>query len=74
MEYGRRIAYASEIPATRLRQKEIQCRGPRLLPMKLEIGHVLFIDIVGYSKLLIAEHSDQIQELKESYAKENSFA
>ena len=35
---------------------------------------VLFIDIIGCSKLLIAEHSDQIQELKESYAKENSFA
>src|SRR5215471_3095987 len=31
----------------------------------LEIGHVLFIDIVGYSKLLIAEQSDQIQTLRE---------
>jgi adenylate cyclase len=30
-----------------------------------EIGHVLFIDIVGYSKLLINEQSDQIQELNE---------
>src|SRR5256885_11231348 len=30
-----------------------------------EIGHVLFIDIVGYSKLLINEQSEQIQELKE---------
>jgi class 3 adenylate cyclase len=33
--------------------------------MKLEIGHVLFIDIVGYSKLLITEQSDQLQKLKE---------
>ncbi|HWX15071.1 MAG TPA: adenylate/guanylate cyclase domain-containing protein [Chthoniobacterales bacterium] len=33
--------------------------------MKLEIGHVLFIDIVGYSKLLISEQSEQIQKLKE---------
>src|SRR5438128_8194019 len=33
--------------------------------VKLEIGHVLFIDIVGYSKLLINEQSDQIQKLKE---------
>ena len=32
--------------------------------VKLEIGHVLFIDIVGYSKLLINEQSDQIQKLK----------
>src|ERR1700736_2414840 len=32
---------------------------------KFEIGHVLFIDIVGYSKLLINEQSEQIQKLKE---------
>src|SRR5438445_13685273 len=32
--------------------------------LRLEIGHVLFIDIVGYSKLLINEQSDQIQTLK----------
>ena len=33
--------------------------------VKLEIGHVLFIDIVGYSKLLINEQSEQIQKLRE---------
>src|SRR6266852_2827326 len=33
--------------------------------VKFEIGHVLFIDIVGYSKLLINEQSDQIQKLNE---------
>jgi hypothetical protein len=33
--------------------------------VKLEIGHVLFIDIVGYSKLLINEQSEQLQRLKE---------
>src|SRR5262245_4445608 len=33
--------------------------------VKFEIGHVLFIDIVGYSKLLINEQSEQIQTLKE---------
>src|ERR1700720_818081 len=32
--------------------------------VKFEIGHVLFIDIVGYSKLLINEQSAQIQKLK----------
>src|SRR6186713_3239907 len=32
---------------------------------KFEIGHVLFIDIVGYSKLLINEQSEQIQTLKQ---------
>ena len=33
--------------------------------VKFEIGHVLFIDIVGYSKLLINEQSEQMQKLKE---------
>src|SRR6202022_113778 len=33
--------------------------------VKFEIGHVLFIDIVGYSKLLITEQSEQIQKLKD---------
>ncbi len=32
--------------------------------VKFEIGHVLFIDIVGYSKLLIHEQSEQLQKLK----------
>src|SRR5436853_5867536 len=35
--------------------------GPEV---KFEIGHVLFIDIVGYSKLLINEQSEQLQTLK----------
>jgi len=33
--------------------------------VKFKIGHVLFIDIVGYSKLLIHEQSEQLQNLKE---------
>src|SRR6516162_4254867 len=33
--------------------------------VKFEIGHVLFIDIVGYSKLLISEQSTQLEVLKE---------
>jgi len=33
--------------------------------VKFEIGHVLFIDIVGYSKLLINEQSEQIQKLRD---------
>jgi hypothetical protein len=28
--------------------------------LQLEIGHVLFIDIVGYSKLLIDEQREQL--------------
>src|SRR5437667_12668373 len=33
--------------------------------VKFEIVHVLFTDIVGYSKLLINEQSEQIQKLKQ---------
>ena len=33
--------------------------------VKLEIGHVLFIDIVGYSKLLITDQGERLQKLKE---------
>ncbi|MEY2539264.1 MAG: hypothetical protein QOG67_3004 [Verrucomicrobiota bacterium] len=33
--------------------------------VKFEIGHVLFIDIVGYSKGLINEQRDSLQKLKE---------
>jgi len=33
--------------------------------LKLEIGHVLYIDIVGYSKLSINEQSEQVQKLSD---------
>ena len=40
--------------------------SPEISPeVKFEIGHVLFIDIVGYSKLLINKQSEQIQTLRE---------
>ncbi len=32
--------------------------------VKLEIGHVLFVDIVGYSKLLITQQSEQLETLR----------
>jgi hypothetical protein len=35
------------------------------LVVKFEIGHVLFIDIVGYSQLLINQQSEQMQTLRE---------
>src|SRR6266487_5873676 len=40
---------------------------------KFEIGHVLFIDIVGYSKLLINEQSEQIRTLKEIVRRTEQF-
>ena len=32
---------------------------------QFEIGHVLFIDIVGYSKLLIEEQKERLNQLTE---------
>ncbi|MDQ6764814.1 MAG: hypothetical protein M3Z22_01740 [Verrucomicrobiota bacterium] len=34
--------------------------------LRLEIGHVLFLDIVGYSKLLITEQSELLRKLTEA--------
>ena len=33
--------------------------------LRLEIGHVLFIDIVGYSRLLIEEQKERLNQLTE---------
>jgi class 3 adenylate cyclase len=41
--------------------------------VKFEVGHVLFIDIVGYSKLLITEQSEQLQKLKEIVRETEQF-
>src|SRR5438445_12723148 len=41
--------------------------------LKFEIGHVLFIDIVGYSKLLINEQSEQIRTLREIVRQTEQF-
>jgi hypothetical protein len=42
--------------------------------LKFEIGHVLFVDIVGYSKLLIHEQSERQRQLHEIARAPNSFA
>src|SRR5207249_100310 len=34
--------------------------------VKLEIGHVLFIDVVGYSQLLITQQSEHLETLRRS--------
>jgi TolB-like protein/Tfp pilus assembly protein PilF len=40
---------------------------------RLEIGHVLFIDIVGYSKLLLKQQSELLRELNEIVSGTNEF-
>ena len=40
---------------------------------RLEIGHVLFIDIVGYSKLLVKQQSELLSELNEVVSGTNEF-
>jgi TolB-like protein/class 3 adenylate cyclase/Tfp pilus assembly protein PilF len=48
-------------------QGEMTTEGARKVPreLRLEIAHVLFIDIVGYSKLLIDEQSEAMEELNQ---------
>src|SRR5450432_2777737 len=41
--------------------------------LQLEIGHVLFIDIVGYSKLLINEQHESLQELNQVVRDTDAF-
>ena len=41
--------------------------------LQFEIGHVLFIDIAGYSKLLINEQSELIRQLKEVVRETEQF-
>ena len=40
---------------------------------RLQIGHVLFIDIVGYSKLLVNEQSGLLRELNEVVSGTHEF-
>src|SRR6266404_9328561 len=40
---------------------------------RLEIGHVLFIDIVGYSKLLLKQQSELLPELNEIVSETKEF-
>src|SRR6478752_1870066 len=41
--------------------------------LRLEIGHVLFIDVVGYSKLLVKQQSELLSELNEVVSGTNEF-
>src|SRR5712692_6997494 len=41
--------------------------------LRLEIAHVLFIDIVGYSKLLLKQQSELLRELNEIVSGTNEF-
>jgi len=41
--------------------------------LRLDIGHVLFIDIVGYSKLLLKQQSELLRELNEIVSGTSEF-
>jgi TolB-like protein/Flp pilus assembly protein TadD len=53
------------------------CRSPMSselnADLELEIGHVLFIDIVGYSKLLINEQHESLHELNQVVRNTDAF-
>ncbi len=40
---------------------------------RLQIGHVLFIDVVGYSKLLVNQQSELLRELNKVVSGTNEF-
>ena len=40
---------------------------------RLQIGHVLFIDVVGYSKLLVNQQSELLRELNEVVSGTHEF-
>jgi TolB-like protein/class 3 adenylate cyclase/Flp pilus assembly protein TadD len=42
-------------------------------PVRLEIGHVLFIDVVGYSQLLISDQSELLGELNDVVRRAEQF-
>ena len=41
--------------------------------LHLEVGHILFLDIVGYSKLLVDEQKELIQELNQIVRETEQF-
>src|SRR6266480_1207004 len=47
--------------------------GKTKTPVELAIGHVLFIDIVGYSKLLTSEQRERQQELNQIVRETEQF-
>jgi class 3 adenylate cyclase len=48
-------------------------RMPAPIDSHLEIAHVLFIDIVGYSKLLINEQAELVRQLNEQVRRTEEF-
>ena len=42
--------------------------------LRLEMAHVLFIDVVGYSKLLVKQRSELLHELNEVVSGTTNFA
>jgi class 3 adenylate cyclase len=52
---------------------ELSLAPPKIDQAKLETAHVLFMDIVGYSKLLIDEQTARLQELQDTVRNTQEF-
>src|SRR5207253_5427061 len=66
LSHVRSAPQRSALPKTQRRETKVNhMSSEQSSDVKFEIGHVLFIDIVGYSKLLITEQSEQLQTLKQ---------
>ena len=42
--------------------------------LRLEVGHILFLDIVGYSKLLSDEQKELVQKLNQMFERPSNSA
>ena len=47
--------------------------GEQKQELRLEIAHILFVDIVGYSKMLIDEQSEALGELNDVVRRTEAF-
>jgi class 3 adenylate cyclase len=67
------IWFAETIPIAAMRAAEQAMPVEPKSEFHLEIAHVLFIDVVGYSKLLIDEQSEVLQALNDIVRKTKPF-
>src|SRR5207253_6540981 len=66
LSHVRSAPQRSALPKTQRRETKVNhMPSEQSSDVKFEIGHVLFIDIVSYSKMLITEQSELLQTLKQ---------
>src|ERR1700730_12916319 len=62
-----------DAPKRQLSSRADDMSDEKKTELRLEIAHVLFIDIVGFSKLLIEDQTEALEELNEVVRKTDAF-